>query len=143
MTVPPMPGNGEGVGPPPDEEAFRLAEEELEGVPVVRLAGEIDLAAAPTVRDRLSALALHLAGRGPGGRGVVVVDLGEVTFIDSTGLSMLVAAHGRFAGSGMELRVASVPARVRQVLQLTGLDGLLSTYEDVPSALRGSRAERP
>ena len=143
MTVPPMPGSGEGAGPPSDAEAFRLAEEELEGVPVVRLVGEIDLAAAPAVRDRLSALALHLAGRDPGRGGVVVLDLDEVTFIDSTGLSMLVAAHGRFVDSGMEMRVASVPSRVRRVLELTGLDVLLSTYEDVPSALPGSSAERP
>lgn len=134
---------GSGAGEDTDGEAFRLEEERHDGIPVLRLAGEVDLAAAPAVRDRLSALAQGLVGRAQEGPAAVVLDLGQVTFIDSTGLSMLVAAHGRFSETGAELRVASLPARVRRVLELTGLDGLLSTYEDVPSALRGSSSDRP
>lgn len=119
------------------EAPFLLAEELAEGLPLLHLGGEVDLAAAPAIRDRLTALVQQL-GVGREAPDAVVLDLGRVTFIDSTGLSMLVAAHSRFGESGKELRVAAVPPRVRRVLELTGLDGLLSTYDDVPSALRGS-----
>lgn len=127
--------------PEPDlelrEEPFSLHEHVVGGVPVLAISGEVDLAAAPAVRDALGAL---LAGGSPdaGPNGQVVVDLSGVRFIDSTGLSALVAAHTRSVENGGELRLAAVPPGVRQVLELTGLDGLFAIYEDVPSALDAS-----
>lgn len=136
-----MPRPGE---PDPEQREFRLDEEVLEGIPVLHLSGEVDLAAAPTVRARLTALARRAGPAPAAGAGrAVVIDLEGVTFIDSTGLSMLVAAHARFDESGGELRVAGVPNRVRRVLELTGLNGLLRTYDDVPSALGPSPAVGP
>lgn len=129
-----VPPNGAADEP----EAFHLEEEVVSDIPVLHLVGEVDLAAAPTVRERLTSLAQRPGEARAGGRSVVVVDLADVTFIDSTGLSMLVAAHTRFEETNDELRVAAVPSRVQRVLELTGLDGLLRTYGDVPSALRGS-----
>ena len=135
-SVPPSGAAGQEGGTAPDDVEFRLDEEVVEGVPVLHLAGEVDLAAAPAVGDRLTALARQRgATAGDEARRIVVIDLAGVTFIDSTGLSMLVAAHTRFDESRDELRVAAVPHRVRRVLELTGLDGLLRTYDDVPSAL--------
>ena len=118
------------------DHTFQLSEDVVEGIPVLHLAGEIDLAAAPALRDRLVALAQQLAAGG--GAPGVVLDLDQVSFIDSTGLSVLVAAHSRLGESGRQLRVAAAPPRVRRVLELTGLDGLLLLYADVPSALPGS-----
>lgn len=140
-SVPPSGAGSQEGGTAPEEIEFRLDEEIVAGVPVLHLAGEVDLAAAPAVRERLTALARQL-GRpsADGAARVVVIDLAGVTFIDSTGLSMLVAAHSRFDESSDELRVAAVPNRVRRVLELTGLDGLLRTYDDVPSALDPSPA---
>ena len=118
------------------DHTFQLSEDVVEGIPVLHLAGEIDLAAAPALRDRLVALAQQLAAGG--GAPGVVLDLDQVSFIDSTGLSVLVAAHSRLGESGRQLRVAGAPPRVRRVLELTGLDGLLLLYADVLSALPGS-----
>ena len=118
------------------DDTFQLSEDVVEGIPVLHLAGEIDLAAAPALRDRLVALAQQLAAGG--GAPGVVLDLDQVSFIDSTGLSVLVAAHSRLGESGRQLRVAGAPPRVRRVLELTGLDGLLLLYADVLSALPGS-----
>jgi len=153
MSPPATSSSGPSAGKEGSDVEFRLTEHMVGEVPVLRLSGEVDLAAAPRVRARLTALAQghttdpgHPAGTpgAPAGAtigsylGPVVVDLEAVTFIDSTGLSMLVAAHARFEEVNRQLRVAAIPTRVSRVLELTGLDGLLHTYKDVPSAVRGS-----
>ena len=133
-TVPPTGGAAEEGASSLSGTTFGFAEELVGNVPVLHLFGEVDLAAAPTLRDRLTALLEHPAATGRLGP-LVVVDLAGVSFIDSTGLSVVVAAHARFDDIHGELRVAAAPERVWRVLELTGLDRLLRTYADVPSAL--------
>lgn len=130
----------------PGEDQFRIVVDIVGGVPVLAVHGEVDLAAAPLVRDRLTDAARRQRATmadtaAPTAPLVVLVDLAGVTFIDSTGLSMLVAAHARMDEEHSELRVARVPERVRRVLELTGLSGLLRAYPDVPSALSVSASE--
>jgi anti-sigma B factor antagonist len=81
----------------------------------VHLAGEVDLAAAPRVE---SAIDEALAGE----EGVdIMIDLDGVTFLDSTGLRVLVAAHSRCAGEGRSLTVVNPSASVSRILEITGL----------------------
>jgi len=63
----------------------------------------------------------HLARVLDQGSTSIVIDLAEVTFLDSTGLSVLVAGLKRCQGSGGDLRVASPQPNVRRVLEVTGL----------------------
>jgi anti-sigma B factor antagonist len=84
--------------------------------PVVALAGDIDLATIPEARaDVFAALTAN-----PGA--TVVVDMSAVTFLDSTGLGMLVSANRQAeeAGGRVVLRAPTEP--VRKVLEITGLD---------------------
>jgi anti-anti-sigma factor len=81
----------------------------------VRLAGEIDLAAAPRVE---SAIEEAVAGE----EGVdILIDLDAVTFLDSTGLRVLVAAHARCAGEGRRLTLVNPSTAVSRILEITGL----------------------
>jgi anti-sigma B factor antagonist len=81
----------------------------------VRLAGEIDLAAAPRVE---LAIEEALAGE----EGVeITIDLEGVTFLDSTGLRVLVAAHARCAGEGRSLTLVNPSTSVSRILEITGL----------------------
>jgi anti-anti-sigma factor len=84
----------------------------------VKLAGDCDLA----VRDELSAALLAAVDRAD----VVVVDLAEVGFLDSSGLHGLVAAHHAARGRGGRLFVENPTGSVATVLDLTGVAGLLS-----------------
>jgi anti-sigma B factor antagonist len=91
-----------------------------------RFVGEIDFTSSGPVQSTLTSMIL------PGG-GTVVADLSQVTFIDSSGLGALVQAHR----TGLErdtrlVVVASTP--VRRLLRVTGLDGVLETYEDLAAA---------
>jgi anti-sigma B factor antagonist len=88
-------------------------------VPVLRVSGDLDLADEQELLDRATRL---LENDAP----VVDVDLGAVTFIDSSGLGALVRAHHLAADSGRELRLAAVPAPVSRVLELSGLRGLFT-----------------
>jgi anti-sigma B factor antagonist len=85
----------------------------------VAVAGEIDIASGGQVEQEITAA---LAGSDGG----VVVDLDGVTFLDSSGISVLLKGR-RLAGSrGVDYRVTGANNMVRQVLDLTGVWGHLS-----------------
>ena len=81
--------------------------------------GEIDLAAAPTLLRRLD----DALEADPGG--TLEVDFGGVTFIDSTGLGVLVACRKRAVAAGGEIEVTNAAPNVRHVFEVTGLDKVL------------------
>lgn len=81
---------------------------------VISLCGELDLANAGTAETALQASLAENAPR-------IVIDMGELEFIDSTGIALLVAALGN---NGSEERVCFIPSTapaVTRVLELTGL----------------------
>lgn len=81
---------------------------------VVAVLGEIDLSAAPRVReavgDHIDAGVCHL-----------VLDLTQVTFMDSTGLGLLVGTHKATSARGGGLRVVCENPRLLRLLAVTGL----------------------
>jgi anti-sigma B factor antagonist len=82
--------------------------------PVVRVAGEVDIQTSPALEAQLQSVLDQ-------GHRSVVVDLGAVTFLDSTGLSALIGGLKRCQASGGELRLVSPRSNVRKVLEVTGL----------------------
>jgi anti-sigma B factor antagonist len=84
----------------------------------VALSGECDLA----VRDDLIATLLAAVRRGP----VVVVDVGALEFLDSSGVHGLVTAHHAAREAGRRLFVVNACGSVAAVLDLTGVGALLS-----------------
>lgn len=100
--------------------------ERRNGDVVVRLAGEIDLYNAAEV-----GAALQKAGESSPER--VVVDLGEVDFVDSTALGTLVEARKRLASARL---VLAAPGRdVRRAIEVAGLLEHLDVHDSVDAAL--------
>ncbi len=96
---------------------FGVTSDSSPGVVTVVVTGEVDLDTAPTVRDEVLR---HLR------EGATVhLDLGDVTFMDSSGLHVLLATTRRAALVGAELRLVRVSPRVQRLLVLTGTDGVL------------------
>jgi anti-sigma B factor antagonist len=91
-----------------------------------RLSGEIDFTSSGAVQSSLLSMIL------PGG-GTVVADLSQVTFLDSSGLGVLVQAH-RTALERDNRLVVVASSPVRKLLRLTGLDTVLETYDELPAA---------
>jgi anti-sigma B factor antagonist len=88
---------------------------QADGSALVALAGELDLHRAPALAD-----ALHAAA------GRVVVDLQEVTFLDSTTLALLVREDRRRRAAGEELTVLVGERTPRTVFAVTGIDRILT-----------------
>ena len=87
---------------------------------VLAVAGEIDLATAPQLADCLVAAADH----------DVAVDLSAVTFLDSSGLSALVAGSRALAETGHVLRTFGERDTILRVLEISGLDALFHEPDD-------------
>jgi anti-anti-sigma factor len=56
---------------------------------------------------------------------VLRLDLGEVSFLDSSGLSVLLGAHKHAAGRKVRLTLSELPRHVERTLSITGLDEIL------------------
>jgi anti-sigma B factor antagonist len=82
---------------------------------------------ASVVRDGSAPIIEH------GGR--VVLDLTATTFVDSTGLAVLVAAHRRAERLGGRVVVVNVDPEIARLLKITGLDTILATAPDRDGAL--------
>ena len=91
---------------------------------VLAVAGELDLHTSTALNDRLLEL-------GTEGGAHVAVDMGQVGFMDSSGLGVLVAAHKRMQENEGELALLSVSGSPLKVLAITGLDKVIPTYPSV------------
>ena len=94
---------------------------------VVRLAGELDLYNAPTVREALGDVVDERPER-------LVVDLGAVEFVDSTALGVFVETRAKLGNRGAFL-LAAPGAEPRRALEVAGLDRHFSVHETVEDAL--------
>ena len=79
--------------------------------------GELDIATVPELVDLLARLRHH--GHD------VTLDLAEVTFMDSTGLTMLMDAHREAENDGWTFVVRRPSPAVRRVFELAGVNGVL------------------
>jgi anti-sigma B factor antagonist len=96
----------------PDE--FVTSLEREGGTATVALRGEVDILTVDQVRIALGdALAT--------GPREIIVDLTDLTFIDSTGLGALIFGFQRARDAGVRFRLAHASASVRQILVLSGL----------------------
>jgi anti-sigma B factor antagonist len=102
---------------------------ELHGdVAVVEVAGELDMATAPQLQYEVSRLV-------DAGQIRLVFDLANVTFCDSTGLSVFVRARNRCEAAGGEVRLAAPQRAVQRILEVSGLVEVLNTYPSVDEAI--------
>ena len=102
----------------------------------VAVVGEVDLATAHLLRDRLLGV---LREHAPA---VLDVDLAGVTFLDCTGVSALVAVRNAATRSGRQVRVTHPQPIVRRVLDVTGLLSVLTApIDQLPTTGRVNPAQ--
>lgn len=99
---------------------------------VLTVFGEIDLFTAPELKSAIAAAVED-------GRPRVVVDLTHTTFLDSSGLGVLVGALQRLRDHGGALSIVNVDEAIARTFSITGLDQILAireTREDAVQALQ-------
>lgn len=99
----------------------------VQGVPVVAVSGEVDVYAAPALRDGLTDLLQDGSS--------VIADLTDVGFLDSTGLGALVAARTAAGNRGAALLLVCTHERILKLFTITGLDGVFTIHDSVEAAL--------
>ena len=96
-------------------------------VAVVALEGEIDLSSAPDVERRIQAAEQDEPAE-------LVLDLRGVTFMDSSGLRVVLSAHHRTEERGARFAVVRGGDAVERLLEVTGLKSRLTTLDEPPAA---------
>lgn len=89
-----------------------------DGVAVMALTGELDMATAPILRENLAQIEAS-------GAVTIVLDLREVTFVDSTGLHEFVEARSRAQDNGHRLLIGGASPAAERLFELTGTRFLL------------------
>jgi anti-sigma B factor antagonist len=120
-------------GAAPDHPILQVRERDLgDGLCVVALDGEIDLATAPELKSALTGLLSRGLGR-------FVLDMSETRHMDSTGLGVVVGFRRRLADNSLVV-IAAATTNVRAVIELTGLDfQMFETVEEAVSHLGRGR----
>jgi anti-sigma B factor antagonist len=119
--------------PPPRQRRRPQVEIEIErrtegGWDVLDVAGEVDLSTAPELRSRIEDLLDEGSRR-------VVVDLADVSFMDSSGLSVLVSGFKSMREAGGEMAVVCPNASIAKIFSITGLDRVFSIHPSLDEAL--------
>ncbi|MET7695945.1 STAS domain-containing protein [Streptomyces sp. NPDC005483] len=98
-----------------------------DGIRVLTLAGEIDHDTGQALRQALDASGAP--------RPHIVVDLSRVTFMDSTGINIFVAAHRTLTEANGWIRLAAPSEAVLRTLQIVGVDAVIDCRDTLRQAL--------
>ncbi len=114
---------------PPASHPFEISEHDADGVHVIAMRGELDLATAPRLCVRID------AARNAGSRRMLV-DLSTADFCDSTGLRALIGSHQEMAANRGRMAVAAAAdGAVGRLFTLAGAHELLEVHPDPQAAL--------
>jgi anti-sigma B factor antagonist len=109
---------------------LRTEVSDVAGWTVVSIYGELDVATAPSLREKL----IGLVGDGSN---QLILDLEGVDFLDSTGLGVIVSALKRARTQGGDLRLVCTQARIRRLFEITGLDKAVPLLPSLDAAVSG------
>jgi anti-sigma B factor antagonist len=107
-----------------------MVEKLMDGIIVLSMRGRITLGSeTEAFRSKIKDLTAAGCPR-------LILDLGEITYIDSAGLSVLVAAYTSVRKQGGDVMLLRLPRGVHQLLQVTRLVTIFEIHNDVASALQ-------
>jgi len=95
---------------------------------VLALEGEIDLHESPRIKEKLEPLIARALPR-------LVVDLSDVTYIDSSGLALFIETLQRMQSKGGQLVLCGLGPSVRAIFEIARLDQVFKIYADRATAL--------
>jgi anti-sigma B factor antagonist len=109
------------------EDVFGFETEERGGSAIVRLIGELDLAAVEPLQHELD----RVCADGPA---ALTVDLSELDFVDSSGLHLLMRLRGVCQSRQLSLRLVPGPPAVQRLFLITGTDTQFTFVDELPRA---------
>ena len=110
--------------------SVKLNTRQVGDVSVIDVSGRITLGeGSSTLRDALRGLVTQ-------GQKKILLNLGEVSYIDSSGIGELVSGFTSVTNSGGELKLLNLTKRVKDLLQITKLYTVFDVHESEASAVR-------
>lgn len=100
---------------------FDVAIETSGQTATLRLSGELDVSTAPVLRDRI----VHLISEG---RTHLIFECANLSFVDSTGLGVLIGARARALAANGSVAIDAAKPALRRLLAVTGIDGLFPEH---------------
>lgn len=100
-----------------EEEFFGVDVVQTDGTAQVAVRGEVDVATAPRLWDAIDGV--------DGDTRELVIDMSELTFMDSTGIRVLIRAHELLRSRGGRIVVRAPEAGVRKLLEVTSVDRVI------------------
>jgi anti-sigma B factor antagonist len=114
-------------------EKLKTSTRQVDGVTIVDLSGRITLGeASVVVRDVIN----DLMGKG---NKKILLNLGKVDYIDSSGIGVLVSGFSTVRGQGGELKLVNLSKRIRDLLNITKLYSLFDVKDDEAAAVASFR----
>ncbi|MDX6642907.1 MAG: anti-sigma factor antagonist [Solirubrobacteraceae bacterium] len=102
---------------------FDLHSETSDANVLVKIRGDLDVQVAARATDALTELEA-------GEPSSLVIDLREVSFMDSSGMAVIASAHARATAAGRRFAVVAPPAGVRHAFEISGLEEMIPIVDD-------------
>jgi anti-sigma B factor antagonist len=112
---------------------FDVETSERDGVSILALRGEIDVYTAPQLRQAI----VDLVDRGARN---IVVDMGSVEFLDSTGLGVLVEGWKGLKARDGDLSIVATQEKILKIFDITGLNKAIPIHATLDEAMASSSA---
>jgi anti-sigma B factor antagonist len=114
--------------------SIKMAVQNKNGVSVIAISGKLTMGEGTiALRDKIEEMAETGSDR-------ILLNMAGVTYIDSSGIGELVAAHAHITSAGGEMKLLNVARRVLDVLKITRLYTVFEVFEDEDSAIRSFAA---
>ena len=107
---------------------MELAERRSGEIDVLELKGRLDVASAKTLKDKVQALVDQQRVR-------LVLDMGDIDFVDSSGLGVLVAALRSANKKGGDVKIAALQNKIRSIFELTRLHRVFEIFDATETAI--------
>ncbi len=108
---------------------MEILEERIDSIDVLKLEGRLDASSGKDIKEKVSALAKEK-------RVNLVIDIGAIDFIDSSGLGSLVASLRSVNKLGGDIKIASLQNPVRAIFELTRLHRIFEIFDDSTAAAK-------
>jgi anti-sigma B factor antagonist len=110
--------------------SFKVSQRKSEDVTVLDVSGRIVLG------EQTTDLLQTLRNLATGGERKILLNLAEVSYVDSAGLGALVRSHTAVTEQEGHLKLLHVPAKVQTLLKITKLSSLFESYDDEATAIK-------
>lgn len=117
-------------------EGIRLetSERDVDGFKVLNVAGEIDVYTAPQFKEAINQII-------NAGQKDLVVNMGQVTYMDSSGFGTLLSATKRLRPEGGSVNLVACNSAIDRMLRITRLNTVFGTYQTVEEAINTLKSE--